>query len=600
MGRSLQGIDPTLGHLSSRPHHQTGALTATVRCPCLDSFSSEVGGESITPPSVYAAQKSSEQGEQMADEKVARLQATVYLLKKARAAEAVELFRSLAADSAGEPSVTQLADGAGEGEFYALPADAQDPPWLDSLSKLLAAPAPPLEAQFPSAVIVARRSGRTFLFTFGQAHARVKNEWVEPDFGKITAQAVLAKGQVREMRSEQVFGKQHTANEKSPRGGRVLDFAFEPDRDMVGAVVGATKIEHRPLFGNKVSGGQAIRIEVDVKKFAETLDALIERFQSNDHRINWPELNTLAIVRDTDKIEELNVLLDAVLVDPKAGARVALAASADRTGEGELPQHFVIGRNGKYAASASYLLFGNWLSHLKKQNEVPSVLSALGTPVHLLNDDKVEIGVCSMFECLGAEVSDAAGASFALSSGRWYQADAQFVKRTNRELSQVKGPDVSLCGWTAGDDEGVYNQKACAADPALWLFDTENVYYGQAKSKFEFCDILHLPTKTLYFVKHPTRSASVSHLSEQLRRTAELFFGNDQAYRDALAVAMNKTGKGWDATWTKTKPLRNEWTLCLVSMGTPIAKLPFFAKCGLARLLRDLEQRNFNIAFQAV
>jgi len=536
----------------------------------------------------------------MAEEKVVRLQATVYLLKKARAAEAVDLFRSLAVDGAGEPLVTQLTEGAGEGEFYALPAEAQDPPWLDLVSKLLAEPAPPLEAQFPSAVIVAKRSARTFLFTFGQAHARVKNEWVEPDFGKVTAQAVLAKGQVREMRSEQAFGKQHTANEKSPRGGRVLDFAFEPDRDMVGAVVGATKIDYRPLFGNKVSGGQAIRIELDVKKLPETLDALLERFQSNDHKTNWPELNTLAIVRDADKTEELNLLLDAVLADPKAGARVALAASADRTGEGDLPEHFVIGRNGKFATSAPYLVFGNWLRYLNKMGEVPSVATALGTPVHLLDQGRVEAGVCSLFDCIGVEVSDAAGASFALSSGRWYQADAQFVRRTNRELSQIGAPQIALTKWTEGDDEGLYNQKACAVDPAFWLFDTEDVYYGQSKSKFEFCDILHLPTKTLYFVKHPTRSASVSHLSEQLRRTAELFFGHDQAYRDALAVAMRKTGKGWDSTWTKSKPLRHEWTLCLVSMGTPMVKLPFFAKCGLARLLRDLQQRNFTVAFQAV
>lgn len=548
----------------------------------------------------HAARKSNTQGVLMAEEKIARLQATVYLLKTVRAAEATDIFKSLALDSAGEPLGVKLIDSAGEGEFFALPSDAQDPPWLAQVSKLLAAPAPTLEAKFPSAVIVAKRGGRTFLFTFGQAHARVKDEWLEPDFGKVTAQAVLAKGQVREMRSEQAFGKQHIANEKSPRGGRINDFAFEPDRDLVGAVVGETKFEHRPLFGARVSGGQGLRIELDVKKLPETLDALIERFQSNDHKVNWPELNTLAIVRDTDKLNELNVLLDTVLASPAAAARVALAASADRTGDGALPQHFIIGRKSKFASSAPYLLFGNWLAYLKQENLTPSVTSAMATAVHLMDEDMQEIGTCSMYECFGAEVSDSAGTSFALSSGKWYQADAQFIRRTNHELSQVPGPQLALCKWTSGDDEEIYNQKACVADSTLWLFDQEDIYYGQSKSKFEFCDILHLPTKTLYFVKHPTRSASVSHLSEQLRRTAELFFGHDPAYRIALANAMDKAGKGWDTTWTKTKPLRHEWTLCLVSMGTPMAKLPFFAKCGLARLLRDLQQRNFNIAFQAV
>jgi uncharacterized protein (TIGR04141 family) len=364
--------------------------------------------------------------------------------------------------------------------------------------------------------------------------------------------------------------------------------------------VGATRAEHRPLFGNRVSGAQALRIELDVTKLPETLDAMIERFQSNDHKANWPELNTLDVVRDTDKLEDLNERLDVVLADPKAAARVALAASAERTGDGALPHHFIIGRKSKLASSAPYLVYGNWLAHLKKENLKPCVESALATAVHLMDENMEEIGVCSMYDCFGTEVSDAAGAAFALSSGKWYQADSQFVKRTNHELSQVKGPQLSLCKWTVGDDEEIYNRKACVADSALWLFDQEDVYYGQAKSKFEFCDILHLPTKTLYFVKHPTRSASVSHLSEQLRRTAELFFGHDQSYRVALAVAMKKAGKGWDTSWTNSKPLRHEWTLCLVSMGTPMAKLPFFAKCGLARLLRDLQQRDFNIAFQTV
>ncbi|MEO6278816.1 TIGR04141 family sporadically distributed protein [Roseateles sp.] len=530
----------------------------------------------------------------MTEKKVPRLQVTAYLLKATRVAEATTFFKTLTGEDG-----TPLREGAGEGHFFALPSDAQDPPWLDQVSLLLATASPPLQAQFPSAVLLAKRGGRSFLLTFGQAHNRVKNDWIEPDFGKITAQAVLAGGQVREMRSEQVFGRQHTASERSPRGAGVRDFGFEPDRDMVGAVEGAVKFEHRPLLGAKVSGGQALRFELDVKKLPETLDLLIERFRSDDHKRNWPELNNLALIRDNDKLEALNLLLDAVLADPNAAAKVALSASAERTGDGQLPQHFIIGRKGKLPATAPYLMYGNWLAHLKKENLSPSVASAIGTTVHMLDGDKEDLGSCTMFDCFGIEVSDASG-SFALSSGKWYQADPAFVQRTNQELAQVLAPKSGLCAWATNEDEGVYNQRACATDKTLWLFDKMDVHYGQSKSKFEFCDILHLPTKTLYFVKHPTRSASVSHLSEQLRRTAELFFGNDQTYRDALAKAIAKAGTSWDASWTSAKPRRDEWTLCLVSMGTPMNKLPFFAKCGLARLLRDLEQRNFKIAFLSV
>jgi uncharacterized protein (TIGR04141 family) len=254
---------------------------------------------------------------------------------------------------------------------------------------------------------------------------------------------------------------------------------------------------------------------------------------------------------------------------------------------------------GKAPITSPYLTFAGWKSHLKAAGDVLSLVSAKTTRVHLLDEDKKEIETCSMYQCLGAEVSKD-GVTHVLSSGNWYAADLQFITSTNATLSTLVAPAHALAAWNTTDHEGPYNAGACVADTSLWLFDKELVNYGGGSSSFEFCDMMHWPTRTLYFVKHPAGSAGVSHLCEQVRRTAEAFFSIDQGYRKKLRDRIAKVGKGWDVTWLDAQPKRHEWQLCLVLMGKQVSELPFFAKCGVARLLGELQRGGYNVTFQAV
>jgi uncharacterized protein (TIGR04141 family) len=157
-----------------------------------------------------------------------------------------------------------------------------------------------------------------------------------------------------------------------------------------------------------------------------------------------------------------------------------------------------------------------------------------------------------------------------------------------------------LCAWNQGDHEGAYNEATCNVDPDRWLFDKRLVHFGGGRSKFEFCDVMHFPSKTLYFVKHPTGSAGVSHLCEQVRRTAENFFYPNPDFRERLRTQILEMKLPWGTSWLEVKPERHEWTLCLVLMGKPLGQLPFFAKAGVARLVRELERDGYTVAFQAV
>jgi uncharacterized protein (TIGR04141 family) len=524
----------------------------------------------------------------------ARLSVSVYLLKRSKTAEAQQ---QLAAASA---AVYPLIDDIPGGAFIALPADAEPPRWLEPISQLLApGDAPNLEGQSPGALLWAPRGDKTFVFTFGYGHSKVKGEWVEPEFGKVVALSVVSQGQVREVRAEQVFARRHIASERAPRASAVREFGFEADRDLVTAVEGVPEPSYWPAFGTKVRGGVSLKFDLEVAKLVETLDQIIERFESNDHRRRWPQASNLVPVRDGDKVLQLEALLDGLLTGPHPETSISLAAPGERSGDVPYPQHFVIGRKNKGAATSPYLMFATWQRYVEDKGNPIGVNAAKETTVHLLDEDKEEINTCAMYNCMGAEV-DLGGVAHVLSSGNWYAADRHFIDSTNKTLATLGAPAVALKAWNTTDNEGPYNKGAAAADPDLWLFDKELVSYGGGASRFEYCDIMHLPTKTLYFVKHPGGSAGVSHLCEQVRRTAELFFDTDPSYRKKLATKVARVGKGWATVWLDERPKRHEWDLCLVLMGKHVNALPFFAKCGVAWLLGELQRRGFKVSFQAV
>lgn len=528
-------------------------------------------------------------------EDVDRLGVSTYLLRDSKVTEA---WTQLEAASS---NVIALNIGVEGGQFVVFPGTDEEPGWVSSVKTLLVAAAdvPQLHSQSPGALLWVPRGGKTFLFTFGYAHVKVKDEWVEPDFGKILVQATVPQGQVREVRVEQVFARRHIANERAPRAAAVREFGFEADRDLVASMEGVPERVHQAKFGKRVRGSASFRFELEVAKLAETVDHIIERFDSNEHRSRWPQANTLIQVRDDATLTELEVRLDGVLGGSRASQVVSLAAPAERSGDKPYPQHFVVGRMTANAASEPYLTLSGWQRYLGSTRRVPSVASAKETRVHLLDEDKTKFDDCSMYQCIGAEIG-LRGVTHVLSSGTWYAADHRFIQSTNGTLRTIGTPPFALTAWDGIANEGPYNATAAAAHADLWLLDKELISYGGGTSRFEYCDIMHLPTKTLYFVKHPSGSAGVSHLCEQVRRTAEIFFDSDPSYREKLAQKITRSGKGWRVDWLEEQPRRHEWNLCLVLMGKSLRDLPFFAKCGVARLLGELQKRGFNVTFQAV
>jgi uncharacterized protein (TIGR04141 family) len=134
----------------------------------------------------------------------------------------------------------------------------------------------------------------------------------------------------------------------------------------------------------------------------------------------------------------------------------------------------------------------------------------------------------------------------------------------------------------------------------MLLLDKKIVHYGGKQSKFEFGDFIHLNKRILFCAKIPSRSSDCSHLVEQCKRTIELFFSSDSAFRDKTKSVINKQHPQTDTSWLDKRPRPGDWNFCLVLMGKTLDKLPLFARCSIARLAKHCDGYGHPLHVQTV
>jgi uncharacterized protein (TIGR04141 family) len=205
----------------------------------------------------------------------------------------------------------------------------------------------------------------------------------------------------------------------------------------------------------------------------------------------------------------------------------------------------------------------------------------------------------TVYECLGYEAS-LSNKAYVLSSGVWYSADAQFTKSIDRTLSQIPPLPYSLPVWDQVVDEDEYNKLCSGGSHGRLLFDRKIVSYGGGRSKFEFCDFMDPAKRILFFAKITGKSCDSSHLVEQVSRTVELLFSSDGGFRKKLQLAMTKHYPKASNKWLNQRPRPGDWSMCLVSMGRTLNKLPLFARCSIARLQKSLDHAGHPILWCSV
>jgi uncharacterized protein (TIGR04141 family) len=485
-----------------------------------------------------------------------------------------------------------------EGSFLPFPpVRDRQPDWVSAVSSLLTAPIQgDMSARSPGGLLAVRRQNRTFVLTFGHAWQKLEDRWLEQDFGLRVALNVIPRDELIEIKAEQIFAKWHLASERAPRAASVNEFGVDFDRDLVAVIEGQPK--SRPILGSRVRGSTSLRVNLPITGLGALLDACLAEFLSDAYKNDWPEIDKISPLKDDVIIALLEEQLDAALSSEESRRRIVMFTPYQRRGESIFAESYVFGRMSTHPTTRPYLTIESWVSELARTHDTPSVALAKKYPVRILESSEGEPQSCKVFDCFGYEIDDGARV-YILSSGIWYEVVSDFVAQINDRIAQIPSCGLRLAVWNRIDDEGEYN-SLCATDPSFLNCDAKNFYFGGGHSQLEFCDLVHLESRTLIFCKLVSKSSGMSHLLEQVRRTSDLLFGADGAYRARVLQLFGQHHPAADVAWLRTRPRREDWNLCMVSLGKPSADLPFFAKCGLAKLSKELVERGHRVSFEAV
>ena len=483
-----------------------------------------------------------------------------------------------------------------DGYVLPLPVNQTVPQWVGVLnSSLQDSTALSLTGASPAALMVVRRGPETFVLTFGHAWMKLEDDWKEKDFGRRVALNSSRPDKLVEIEIEQVFAKWHVARERAPRASAVEEFGVEFDRDLVASVGG---VPSHKILGKKLRGGTSLRVHVEFSSLGDVLDRSSQLFKSTAYRKYWPDIDNLNVVVDQSLIDKLEGRFDEELNDGTADKKLVMFAPTYLREEvGEIDS-YVFGRMTKAPVTIPYLFVQSWLSYLEREGLEKTVSEAKVTAVHLLGGDNEPFKRYSVFQCFGYELSFGSK-QYILSSGVWWEVSQDFLIKINKEVTGIRSPQIVLPAWNQVESEGEYNER-CAEAAGFTFYDAKMLWYGGDHSQLEFCDLLHLDSKTLYFAKIPTKSSGMSHLVEQVRRTTELFFSPDDEYRKELKRITKAQRNGLPIDWLETRPRQGDWNICLVSLGKAAAQLPFFARCGLFGLNKSLRKVGHKVSFLKV
>jgi uncharacterized protein (TIGR04141 family) len=513
---------------------------------------------------------------------------SVYLLRSDRVAS---FEAAVSAGTTAQPLAPPL-----DGYAIGLPSTPRTPEWVPIIQSVLQSPtAFSVVGQSAAAFLVVRQDGKTFVMTFGYAWSKLDDDWLEPDFGRRIALNLIPPNQLVEIHIEQIFAKWHIARERAPRASSVQEFGVQFDRDLVASVEG---VPFNSQFGKKVRGATSLRVEIPFSQLTDLLKESINYFESDSYKKNWPEIDNMKVVTDEALVVQLEDRFDAELKSGQAQKRLVMFSPAYRRADAWTVDSYVYGRMTKSPSTTPYLLVDGWLNYLAKNNREPSVEAAKDSWIHLMDEGKEAVDRSTAFQCFGYELA-LGSRQYILSSGIWYEVAVDFLNKVNKIAGKIPTPKTILPAWNGVESEGQFNLR-CGQTPGFLGFDAKNINFGGGQSKFEFCDVLHLKNKILFFAKIPSKSSGMSHLVEQVRRTAELFFGSDGAYRKELTKVFKKYHQGTDTDWLNARPRHGDWNICLVSLGKTALKLPFFARCGLVKLYSDLREQGHDVSFLSV
>lgn len=452
---------------------------------------------------------------------------------------------------------------------------------------------------------------RLFVIPFGHARFLIRQELIEPAFGRRVALNLLyEEAEVNRdwSRIRQVDARTIEANLRRSRVQRNRDTTFEsfgvdPQRDLLDRIVGVPR--DMDQFGRRISGGDSFRLELDMDfgGLGALLRRLLTVYGRTTYRDHFAWIDRVRAVNDPRLLHRLrNRTIDLVM---SGAAEIDLAPPEVVDWDRIASFTFEIGNRAEH----DDLRLNDYLDAVQRsRTQELDYRRLLMHRVTARDGDGSVVVRWSVARTLFGEF-ELDGAHYILDDGNYFQVAEDYLAELNGFVAALAEPTTALPMTTAATLEDTYNKALVLGDRNRLLLDKKTIQLAARTTPIEICDVMTVHGELIH-VKRKLGSADLSHLFSQGYVSAETIHAGPEL-RTAIRTKINEQAQLQRRDATKFCNLVGEpfssvsltvvYAILADWQGKPHGdRMPFFSKVNLRHHTQQISRMGFKVAFAAV
>lgn len=449
-----------------------------------------------------------------------------------------------------------------------------------------------LKQTLKGALIFLPVRNRWVALTFGMTYHKLKDESYEYDFGLRTTLNSLNPEKIK---STDILVPENAKRQRiqSPTVDELTFFDLTNDDSILKKMTGSVKDEYTELFKN-ITGGNSVRISLKRKptEIIHICEKLIDIYNKNDYKINFPSLQNIVPVNDPRVLNKLNDKLIEAFNEKDAPFELVLA----------IPEIFDYSLDykikylgaGRSLRSYSEVYIYDYRSYLEEKNIEVTNYETFKSHRLVIRDNndrtrkEYSIFKSLLFDC---ELDQN---TYHLCEGNWYYIETKFVEKLSSSLDPIFTETNNYLHDCEHRKEEDYNNSVSDLNKDIVINLDRKDISPTGQHQVEPCDLIYKNKDYLEFahIKVSTRSSSLSHLFNQGLNSVQLLRSNEEARnklkklvkKDEMKASIDK-GKFSVVYGIITNKNRSECSKCL----------PFFSRISLLRTLNVLKMMNIPV-----
>lgn len=456
------------------------------------------------------------------------------------------------------------------------------PKWAEFFSTLFNPKKIGLVTRSARAVLIANVGSRKLCLTFGHASFLIDPLAIVRNFGLRVALNTGGQSSVRAVDKTSLDAVGIQSKEQASKEVGIANFDFDYETDILKSITAKNEEGTATLSGrDSISLGAAVTLET----LSDFLSELLTKYESDEYKRKFPQIDNVAEVRDKQIIEQLNAgLVQSIIAQD---SRVWLAVPEVIVWE-DISGFAYKTRNNPVVSPDIHLK--SWCDEIAKNAAIDmEYLKKKKIYLYDVNYDLKDNW--PVYHCLNAEI-DLDGRKYILNDGSWYAVDSDFVAAVDDAYSSIPESAVVLPPYGLLNEPEYNSHVATTFADRFDLMDRKVIAIGGGRDSVEFCD-LFTKDKKLIHVKKYGGSSVLSHLFQQGVVAGESFI-SDAKFR---ADVNNKLGDSYKLADAGARPNPAEYEVCYAIMSDVPGelRLPFFSKVVMKNALKRLQAYGYRV-----